>query len=167
MFVSWLNSRQSGVALTLLLSLAMLTWGGRDLILGGYQIYLGSASKQWPQVTATITTSKVVARSGKHGTSCKVETEYDFEVENIGFHGETLQYGQPPRDCGDAQRLAAKYPVGSKVSAHYCPENPELSVIEPGGNVNLTASTLFGSVFFVVGIIGLRLTLILWKNEQP
>ncbi len=147
------------------LPLAMMLWGARTLILSVYMIYLGSAAAQWPKIRARITASYVVDGYGKYNKKCKAHVEYEFMVDGIRFCGQTLQFGQPPRTRLEAEKIAAKYPIGANVDAFYCPEDPNQSMLESGVGDTVHLFALIGGVFFIVGTHGLRLCYKEWQKQ--
>jgi hypothetical protein len=145
--------------------LAIMLWGGRSLIFSAYLIYLGSASAQWPKLPARITASNVVDGYGTYNKKCIAHVEYEFTVDGTQFRGETVQFGQPPRIRSQAVKIAAKYPIGTVIDVFYCPENPNLSVLESGVGETMPAVLVIGGVFFFGGTYGLRLCYKEWQNQ--
>lgn len=149
---------------------ALTLVGGRALISCAYLSYMGTASTQWPKTQARIISSNVVGGLGLRSKKCSVNVEYEFTIRSINFRGRTLQFGQPLLEESQAVKIAAKYPTGTTVDAFYCPENPKLSVLEPGfgntGFVLVLTSALFGCIFFTVGTIGLRLSYKEWRKQH-
>ncbi|MBL8891838.1 MAG: DUF3592 domain-containing protein [Planctomycetaceae bacterium] len=145
--------------------LAIMLWGGRALIFSAYLIYLGSASAQWPKTPARITASNVVDGYGKYDKKCIAHVEYEFTVDGTRFRGETVQFGQPPRIRAQAEKIAAKYPIGAVSDVFYCPENPNLSVLESGVDDTMLAFLVIGGIFFFGGTYGLRLFYKQWQNQ--
>lgn len=148
-----------------LIPLAIMLWGGRALIFSSHMIYLGSASAQWPKIPARITASDVVDGYGKYDKKCMAHVEYEFTVDGTRFRGETVRFGQPPRIRAQAEKIAAKYPIGAVNDVFYCPENPNLSVLESGVDDTMLAFLVIGGVFFFGGTYWLRLCYREWRNQ--
>lgn len=146
--------------------IAIMLWGGRTLFFSVYLIYMGYVSAQWPQTPARITASTVVDGYGNKGNKkCKAHVEYEFTVEGNHFRGETVQFGQPPRTRSQAEEIAAKYPSGAVIDVFYCPENPNLSVLQSGAGDTMLSYLLIGSIFFFGGTYAVRICYKEWRKQ--
>lgn len=145
--------------------IAIMLLGVRILFFSVYLTYMGYVSAQWPQTLARITASTVVDGYGKYNKKCIAHVEYEFAIAGTNFRGDTVQFGQPPRIRPEAEKIAAKYPRGAVFNVFYCPENPNLSVLQSGVGDTMLYNLLIGSIFFFGGTYGLRLCYKEWRKQ--
>ena len=105
----------------------------------------------WTQVPGTISVSSVTANHHP-------DVAYWFVYEGRRYYGLRLYnvdfaLGTP----GWARRVAGQFPVGAEVKVYVDPENPQESVLIPGGNRRSFGSMCVMGGFFVIwGILALR-----------
>lgn len=58
-----------------------------------------------------------------------------------------------PSARSDADKVVRRYPEGSTVPVSYTPEDPGVSVLEPGVSFYSWLGPIFGLVFFFAGLI--------------
>lgn len=102
------------------------------------------ASRDWPQVTGTITKSEVHRSRKKGSTMYSAEVVYDYTVEGKKLEGDTVWFGGNYRTSSDrgARDVVSRYPVGKQVPVFYNPQDPTLAVLESGAF--LTSYVVFG-----------------------
>ena len=127
---------------------------------------LASASRRWPTVSGTITTSSVVEEvieddSDKDSTiERKIHRYYldlrysyrinarDYVGTSVGF-GWTAIYGA--RD--QAETAASRYRPGEPVTVYYDPDQPGTAVLEPDNRQGSFAPLVFSAIFAIAGAI--------------
>ncbi len=113
----------------------------------------GKASKRWPRIRGKITYSGIT--SYNRGYLPKVE--YEYVVGQQYYKGKRVQFGVRTNiSRNQAQEAIASYDVGKRVTVRYHPNNPKLSILEPGiSNFHLA----FGFVISaLIGGLGLAWT---------
>ena len=103
--------------------------GGTSLwvLLHDWNLY--RASNTWPSVTGTVTESSLVEGQNDQEYAYTPKIIYRFVVGDYEYEGQQVQFdsahgyrGFLSRSPADA--LLARYPVGSKVTVYYNPNNP-------------------------------------------
>lgn len=104
-------------------------------------------------VEGEITRSEVAR--GNTGTTASETTtwthdfEYRYEVDGETYTGDrTASATYRTSDRSEVEETAARYPVGSKITVHYDPDDPATSVLEPG-------ISALPSLFLALGVVGL------------
>lgn len=109
------------------------------------------ASPAWPTVEGTVTKSQVRRRRGNR--SLRMRYEYDvngqtYESGQIAFFGRVL--------AGTVTERRKRYPLGTKVTVYYNPDNPAVAVLEPGARiVSFLGAGLVVVLFVPLGALGL------------
>jgi Protein of unknown function (DUF3592) len=82
--------------------------------------------------------------------------EYSYRVQDRDYHGTRLAFGADvagPRDL--AEKTAARYPVGSKVTVHFDPANPSFAVLDThiafAWLTSIVTAAFFGLALFFSG----------------
>lgn len=89
---------------------------------------LAQASASWPTVRG-----QVVAVGTHAGAwSAMPRIEYAYRVGGATYHASALAFGMP-RDSS-ALRAIARVGIGDGVTVAYCPDDPALAVLFPGGS---------------------------------
>jgi Protein of unknown function (DUF3592) len=111
-----------------------------------------SAAARWPTTTGTILSSVaephrtlVPGGRGQTATMWSSVIEYSYRVQDRDYHGTRLAFGADvagPRDL--AEKTAARYPVGSKVTVHFDPANPSWLT-------SIVTAAFFGLALFFSG----------------
>lgn len=117
----------------------------------------GRRSPSWPATEGTVVTSTVERETGYSESGLagyRVYVKYAYVVDGAEYTSSQVQFTTPRSytEQQDAQRDAARYPVGGTVRVYYRPGNPSVACLEPGGeSVWVTA----GAVVMMVAMIGL------------
>jgi hypothetical protein len=97
-------------------------------VLGGYYLYHGTSSVQWPFVEGRILYSH--ARGGRHPETL---LWYEYYVGNRRYLGSNYRNGGNVTPFLESAEAAAKqYPVGRAVPVYCNPRDPQDALIEPG-----------------------------------
>ncbi|MBI2957105.1 MAG: tetratricopeptide repeat protein [Acidobacteria bacterium] len=109
------------------------------------------ASRQWPTTEATIVNSEVVETGGL--ARYRLEITYRYSVEGFSYVGDTVSFatGNFVWREETARRQVARYVPNTSVPVHYCPRNPKLATLEPGGPIASPAlGVLFGTAMLIL-----------------
>jgi hypothetical protein len=96
----------------------------------------GNASKDWPSVPGKILSSKVVeGKPSKPGQSPMfgAKISYEYLVAGARYTSTRVSFADyNSSGGGHARELVKAYPVGKEVTVYHSPDQPEMSVLEPG-----------------------------------
>lgn len=126
----------------------LLGWGVIGIAI--VQLRTLERARTWPQVPGTITKS-TTRRDDEY---VKPEIEFRYTVEGSDYTGNVPILGgliTPSWTSRPAERLVAKYPLGSAVVVRYDPTDPRRSCLELG---EPTASLLIACVGLVFALVG-------------
>lgn len=110
---------------------------------------LYAASEHWPQVDATITTSRI-SRSNK-GQHHPV-IHFNYVYRGLPYEGTKLSIVQQTMVQHKCREIVDRYPVGSKVKAYVDPEKPTYAFIERSESGAKTLRLV--GAFFIVLTVG-------------
>ena len=143
------------------ISLFPLLFVGVGLILlavGGYQMYRGRQSTQWPTVTGVITVSELgkhVDRdtdTGSSSTTYSADISYDYVVDDVAYVNGNVYFGSmQSSDPSTARMVLNRYPVEKRVTVYYNPARPQQAVLEPGIALVAWILPALGLIFATVG----------------
>ncbi|MBL4761986.1 MAG: DUF3592 domain-containing protein [Gammaproteobacteria bacterium] len=113
-------------------------------------------SKFWPTVQGIVAHSSVGSeRDDDEFIRYRVSVSYDYVLGSKSYYGRVIQFSMSDfRDEVKAKAVADKYPKGDHVTVYYEPENPDKSVLEPGGSGGWLLIAL-GLFFSFPGFCGL------------
>jgi hypothetical protein len=99
-----------------------------------YRNYIGLAAK-WPTVSGIIelstTESYVKRENGRNETVYAPAVEYSYEVRDRQYRSRQVKLGvEISGSKFIADKIAMKYPQGSRVTVHYDPQNPSSAMLE-------------------------------------
>lgn len=128
---------------------------------GVRQYMRAQKSNSWPYVMGEVVYSDVERRSDEDGTTYSAEVEYEFTVADRLLSGNLVKFGETSSsNSSHARRIVNRYPVGSEVRVFYDPNDPYLSVLEPGVHASTyfmpgfgLIFALFGSGFMIIGFV--------------
>ncbi|MHA2225484.1 MAG: DUF3592 domain-containing protein [Candidatus Hodarchaeales archaeon] len=122
-------------------------------------------SKAWPSVEGTILFSEVQARrTSDVGTNYFPVISYKYVINGRTYTGGrfgTSVQGMASRRS--AERKIARYPKGKMVRVHYEPDNLGNALLEPGFDLDLTATILVLVPLFCI-IFGIGALLVAFYN---
>jgi hypothetical protein len=127
--------------------------GGSILIWAIGEIRFAHLGQQWPKVPATVISSRVEDLGIKSGYAPDVL--YRYNVEGNEYLSRRIFVGSRAGSKNWAQGLVTAYPVDKIVEAHYNPERPSDSILEPGriSWSNVYGATAGGILFILFGIV--------------
>lgn len=138
----------------------------------------GNRSKSWPEVRGLIIYSKVREwfDEGMQGpelysrgsTQYEADIIYSYEIDRMKYNAKRIDasFRGENRGMNRSRSLSEKYSSGKPVQVYYDPDNPRISVLEPGFILN---SHFFGYCFGIV--LSLSFTILFtvpdWNPEVP
>jgi hypothetical protein len=102
----------------------------------GYGLYLRNklgSCRRWPQATGIVTQSGLNTDDGY-----RISVIYEYTVNGVGYSSSCVQFGAPTTYIrkSSAEAAIGHYPVNSRLTVYYDPENPAEAVLDrtsPGG----------------------------------
>ncbi|MCJ7567077.1 MAG: DUF3592 domain-containing protein [Anaerolineales bacterium] len=136
------------------------------LIKFGLDIMRGLNSRNWPTTEGKITHSGVEAQQsmddeGDIKTTYGASIQYQYNISGQEIEGARRSFTEVRTNSSRrAEQIMARYPQGSSVTVYYHPDNPNLSILEPGvgwfsyiGMIVLLGFLVFG-ILGATGLIG-------------
>lgn len=137
-----------------------LSWKSIILVLAGVSILffstqqwiLAYASLNWQTAQGEIVVSEAIACTKKRQHRHQARIIYEYSVNGVLYSSENITYSTDvsTETCRDAEEeVMAQYPLGKSVLVYYNPENPENSVLQPGGTSFISIG--FSMILLIVG----------------
>ena len=98
--------------------------------------------KTWTVTPATVQSSSIVPVPGRHGTDYMARFLLQYRIGDQ-IHTSLVPSGYGDNNREHAQEWLNRFPVGSKVSIAYNPQNPTMVRLNPGYNRYFFAVPLF------------------------
>lgn len=136
--------------------------GGIFLLIGAGLTYWGwnilqtaKASASWPTVEGVVTSSEVShSTDSDGGDSYSPEVTYRYQVGDVFYENNTIKFGENAYSSRrKAENIAATYPAGRDVTVYYDPDQPDRSVLEPGGSGGSYIVLGIGLLFVVISLV--------------
>lgn len=134
----------------------LLLFGIGFSIYGFYSLQDALNSKTWPSVDGKIISSEIKTRISSTSTKNEYEPiiRYEYSVEGKIYISDKILFGSAIYLRKKvAENFLNNYKVGKKVQAFYNPNNPNISVLEPGANWDAYKILLFGLGFIIISLI--------------
>ena len=112
-------------------------------------------SSAWPSVMGAVLTSEVEkSGGGEGGPTYRAGVTYEYDVQGSTHVSKRVHFADDRTSWGwsKAKRLVAKYRPEQRVDVYYDPDNPKISVLEPGFNSAIIAKEIFGLIFLGISI---------------
>ncbi len=111
-----------------------------------------SKTKSWPTTEGTIYSSEVV-RSSRYVP----KIVYTYNVDTNAYSSERIRLKDMAqyKKKVDAEKVANKYPVDSKVKVYYNPIKFDEAILDPGIKGEHIFMLLIGLIIFIAPLIGL------------
>lgn len=126
--------------------------------------WLANASRRWPSVSGTITTSSVVEEQidddGDNDSSVRrmvhryqVDLRYAYRVNARDYVGTSAGFGWTAiyGTREQAETAGGRYTPGDSVPVYYDPDHPATAVLEPDNRQGSFAPLIFSAIFAVAG----------------
>jgi Protein of unknown function (DUF3592) len=118
-----------------------------------WQYTLALASVRWPRVQGRVIKAWVEHHPWGDPPNHSPRVEYVYKVDGQHYSSRTIRLtGSITTGKGRAEKIIARYPVGSPVDVWYDPDKHERATLKPGGG-----GWLLGGII-VVGVMGPLLT---------
>ena len=123
---------------------SLIVAGGLGLFAWAWTAYRdGRLSLGWPSVSGQVTSSSVTLETTQADSDSRLEStyypsvSYDYRVDGQALKGSRIGIGGAVGTARkeDAEAVAKRYAVGSKVDVYYDPANPEYAVLVRGANI--------------------------------
>lgn len=109
-------------------------------------------TKSWPTTEGTIYSSEVI-----HSSRYVPKIVYTYDVDTNAYSSERIRLKDMAqyKKREDAQEVANKYPIDSKVKVYYNPAKFDEAILEPGIKGEHIFMLLIGLIIFIAPLIGL------------
>jgi len=150
-----------------LLYFSLVAFGAFGLWIGAVLQWHGWASTGWPSTLGEVKQIEIGVDHGSAGFYAPVywpEYVYRYSVDGQSFENMTYRFGNgaatyPPSFGSEAEAHAhgaLTNPVGAPIRVYYDPNQPERSVLKPGGSIiNIMVMMILGIGPMVAGLVGL------------
>ncbi|MEM9409830.1 MAG: DUF3592 domain-containing protein [Planctomycetota bacterium] len=108
-------------------------------------------AKAWKTATANIIDSRIERHDSDDGPKFTAEFEYEYSVEGLLFKNDRYDFLNTQGNRSSAQKLIAKYPIGTELKIHFDPNNPQNSVIDREVDLKIE-NIIFPSIFVLAGL---------------
>jgi len=124
---------------------------------GWKQLNVAADSRNWPQATGVITSTKLRKLPHDSDSACQYEAvvTYEYTVGGETFSSSTIAVGKETLEL-TAQAslgLADMYPLHASVPVYHDPADPSRAVLEPGQEPNSVMVVALGIGMVVVGCV--------------
>jgi hypothetical protein len=135
------------------------------LLLGGWGIYQGMATRSWPRAEGMILASNLRVRESESTRSSNsgirdrsetatVDIRYKYTVNGTRYESDGIEVADfGLQNSAAARKQHEKYPPGTVVQVAYNPANPAVAYLEPGpGSVSMMLAGV-GTGLVLVGLM--------------
>lgn len=120
-------------------------------------------SKNWPVADGRVVSSEVQVFEDKKRDdkghekvvfTYGAKVSYEYAVDKFRYSSDKISFGDYRSESENrAKKIVEKYPQGSQIQVRYNPENPGVSVLEPGASWNTYFILAIGLVFSFFGFL--------------
>jgi hypothetical protein len=133
-----------------LVGLAFIFVGCGGAILGILAIRRFQRQADWRRVAGKIVSGRVVDSSESYAA----RIDYEYVVDGFTLKGNVVKSGAVQVNWrGPAEKILARYPVGSEVTVFVNPTRSGDAVLEPGGSSAYPVVVVLCVVIFILGIV--------------
>lgn len=143
-----------------LMGLIAFVAGGATLVWAWFAFHRALVTMGWPSVPGAIVSSRVSDAGGPAVPVLRgrysVELDYQYRVNGEEYSGGAVS--RIPYRCllrSSAERVASRYPAGEPVRVFHHPDDPSLSVLDPGTSPENYRLFLLGALFLGIGTIAI------------
>lgn len=156
--------QNAGVLFGGFFAVIMLLIGALLISLGLFTLQRHRAAAGWPQAPAVIEVSEIVAeRHFNDNLMYRPKIRYRYSAPGGPFAGDKMaNTGKLYTKEKEAQRIAARYPVGGTVMARYNPADPSEAVLERGASGGIWL-VCFGLLCWIAPVAGGAAAGLSWK----
>jgi hypothetical protein len=115
-------------------------------------------SPGWPKARGNVIKSYVrrAVTTGGSNVNVMPEVVYIYSVDGVDYRGNRIFFLEDGTGSSWSQKKAEKYKVEQQIEVYYNPQDPSISVLEPGGSIK--GIFLSGAFHFI--LIGALLVLV-------
>lgn len=129
------------------LSIVLALVGVGFMSVGIYGLVEAAKSKRWPIVYGIISKSGIKETRWDESVEYSTDFEYAYTVADKMYTGWRITWA--PEDITDipkkeAEKLVDQYPAGEKVTVHYDPANPTITVLDTRISMRVHAPWIIG-----------------------
>ncbi len=100
---------------------------------------------RFDEAAGVVTKSKVEVDHDSEGTSYRLDVEYSYEVDGVGFTNDRISYGMAWNGENEVERMAKRYAVDTRIAVYHDSADPQDSVLIRG----ISAMDLFLPLFLI------------------
>ncbi|MBN1273296.1 MAG: DUF3592 domain-containing protein [Candidatus Aminicenantes bacterium] len=119
-------------------------------------IFQGIQSLFWPRIQGTIKKAVIEQNKDKSPSQYMAKVFYEYEVRGALYHSHRISFKDSFSSKVEAQKIANRYPLGSKVKVHYHPRKPQFSVLHAGISIEDIGMFVVGGGLLYFGIESLK-----------
>ena len=148
----------TGRLMRLVAAVAVIGLAGFSSIVMLRELLRAVRSRHWPSVPGTIIRSHVITTRDSDGESHGARVTYRYQVGDAVHESARIRFGGPFDSSFRvwAERISKDYPIGGEVPVRVSPDDPRVSVLEPGVRWSLALMIAF---FLALWLIGMWLVL--------
>jgi hypothetical protein len=130
--------------------------------LGGWGIYQGYVTLQWPRATAVILDANLRVQesdaSRRKTATHTVDIRYKYTVDGKTYHGDGIEVADfGLQNSALAQKQYDKFPAGTTAEIAYDPVDPAVSYLQPGPSSTSLLLAGIGGGLILVGLMVRRM----------
>lgn len=137
----------------------LLFFGIAFVGMGAFATYEQHRAASFLPVSGVVTESRVEVEVDSDGWSYFPLVTFRYEVEDFVYEAGKLRLVRISLGESDAERRAARYPIGAKVQAFYDPADPGTAVLE----IDVHPLTM---VFAAIGLLPIGIALWLVRRQR-
>jgi len=149
------KQEQTTKIISFLVCLFFFVFGGTGFISGLKIFILSEQSKSWPTAKGVVVSSEVdrtyLAGAARFPPAYSAKIRFEYAVDGRKYYTSNISSFSVTYNAGYGKALQ-KYPVGKGVDVYYKPDNPKISILEPGAQL---ANYIILLISGTAGIIGL------------
>jgi flagellar basal body-associated protein FliL len=132
------------------------------LWIGAMQITQSVLAMNWPTTEGQVTDSTIMKRLNGDSKPSPVaathypEVEYTYSVDNHKYVSQRITFGDAFKL--NPEKVVRRYPAGRRITVFYKPDNPSISVLEPGLQVESIEKLLLGLLIGIAIIFAFKKT---------
>lgn len=139
----------------------VLAIGVAILTLGVSTLLRSADTANWPTTNGVVINStyeKQVAGSNNHypdGYIYWPRVTYEYEVSGRTYSSSRISTADWSMSYGAVQQVLSQYTIGTKIKAHYDPNDPNEAVLQTSVGTNTYIPTILGLGFTIIGVVGI------------
>lgn len=147
------------------MSTLFILFGALYVLLGFGVVVSAAKSKFWPSVVGTVVSSAIVEHQGR-SVSYSPEVRYQYRVGLASYENRSIWLLDYAAGEERAREVVAQFQPQSSVVVFYEPSSPARSILKPGTNWFMFATSGIGLVVLLAGTIMSPAWALFRKNEE-